>query len=327
MSASIRRRNVGKTTKNDSLMHRLVHWATDREPRPSLQRGAHSLFPFSTIGQRASKRSWVLNILAFILVLAGSCYLFDYIRDIYDESMVAHDVEVTRLFVEVPCSDDYGSKFKRCLPRKCGRCVMDNIFDEGMLESLRNIAIKGLAHGGSTGGASILDLHSGALSKGERFINIYKLKDKVFTGEDFAIYRKMKNAIKQKIAQEFEVPESELYLTSPTFFSRMDTKPSKTKHDEYWHTHIDKITYKTFYYTSLLYLADYGTDFMGGRFVFVGKRSNKTVEPKRGRLSFFTSGSENPHYVEKVVSGTRYAITVSFTCDKSAAIKDPGQDA
>lgn len=37
----------------------------------------------------------------------------------------------------------------------------------------------------------------------------------------------------------------------------------------------------------------------------------------------FTSGSENLHFVEKVTSGERYALTVSFTCDIEAAIKDP----
>lgn len=31
-----------------------------------------------------------------------------------------------------------------------------------------------MAFGGSSGGASILDLHSGALSKGKEFINVYK---------------------------------------------------------------------------------------------------------------------------------------------------------
>lgn len=46
------------------------------------------------------------------------------------------------------------------------------------------------------------------------------------------------------------------------------------------------------------------------------------VEPKKGRVSMFTSGAENLHYVEKVSSGVRYAITVSFTCDPSKAIKD-----
>lgn len=42
-----------------------------------------------------------------------------------------------------------------------------------------------------------------------------------------------------------------------------------------------------------------------------------------GRVSFFSSGSENIHRVEKVTWGTRYAITVSFTCDPEHAISDP----
>ena len=42
-----------------------------------------------------------------------------------------------------------------------------------------------------------------------------------------------------------------------------------------------------------------------------------------GRLSAFTSGAENVHYVERVSSGTRYAITISFTCNPSYAISDP----
>lgn len=42
-----------------------------------------------------------------------------------------------------------------------------------------------------------------------------------------------------------------------------------------------------------------------------------------GRVSFFSSGSENLHRVEKVAWGTRYAITVSFTCDPDYAIADP----
>lgn len=42
-----------------------------------------------------------------------------------------------------------------------------------------------------------------------------------------------------------------------------------------------------------------------------------------GRVSFFSSGSENLHQVEKVEWGTRYAITVSFTCDPDYAIADP----
>uniref|UniRef100_A0A4W5JYU2 2-oxoglutarate and iron dependent oxygenase domain containing 3 n=1 Tax=Hucho hucho TaxID=62062 RepID=A0A4W5JYU2_9TELE len=37
----------------------------------------------------------------------------------------------------------------------------------------------------------------------------------------------------------------------------------------------------------------------------------------------FSSGSKNLHRVEQVSLGTRYAITVSFTCDPAHAIADP----
>lgn len=57
--------------------------------------------------------------------------------------------------------------------------------------------------------------------------------------------------------------------------------------------------------------------------MFVDEKHNKTVEPRLARLSIFTSGAENLHYVEKVTSGTRYAMTISFTCDKNYAIEDP----
>ena len=96
-----------------------------------------------------------------------------------------------------------------------------------------------------------------------------------------------------------------------------------TKHDEYWHKHIDRETYGTFYYTSLLYLSEYEVDFTGGRFMFDDVGFEKIVEPRLGRLSYFTSGSENQHHVERVETGVRYAITVSFTCDKKHAISDP----
>ncbi|PNI21505.1 OGFOD3 isoform 10, partial [Pan troglodytes] len=52
--------------------------------------------------------------------------------------------------------------------------------------------------------------------------------------------------------------------------------------DEYWHAHVDKVTYGSFDYTSLLYLSNYLEDFGGGRFVFMEEGANKTVEPRAG---------------------------------------------
>ena len=240
-----------------------------------------------------------------------------------EKTFVSVDETVFRRFLKVKCSEDYDVKFKGCSPKKCGRVVMDGLVNQDEAAQLVSLAQKGMAHGGSAGGPTILDLHSGALTLGEKFVNIYKITIGLFTARDFDVYKRVKDKIQNAIAQEFGLRRSKLYLTKPTFFSKITPKPAKTAHDEYWHPHVDKVTYGSFYYTSLLYLTDFNKNFTGGRFVFVGKNGNQTVEPKTGRVSFFTSGSENLHHVQKVSSGTRYAITVSFTCDKQHAISNP----
>lgn len=229
----------------------------------------------------------------------------------------------------IQCSEDYKNEvntFPGCVPEKCGRAVSDRLVTELEAETLLDIGKRGLSLGGSDGGASILDLHSGALSKGRHFVNIYKLKeaDNLFNIRDFAVYRVVRTKIQQAVAHNFGISAESLYLTHPTFFSKLSSEDPATPHDEYWHPHTDKETYDSFHYTSLLYLTDYGIDFQGGRFIFVEKdNSTVVVEPRKGRVSMFTSGSENIHFVERVKSGVRYALTVSFTCDKKYAIKDP----
>ncbi|TWW81676.1 2-oxoglutarate and iron-dependent oxygenase domain-containing protein 3, partial [Takifugu flavidus] len=256
----------------------------------------------------------------------------------------------------IQCSEDYNNykRYPGCTPQKCGRAVIDAVVSREEAQSLKRLAERGLALAGSEGGASILDLHSGALSMGKQFVNIYRyfgdhIGD-VFTEEDFQLYRAVRGRIQAVIADTFGLDPKLMYLTKPTFFSRINSTTAKTQHDEYWHPHIDKVTYGSFDYTSLLYLSDYGSDFSGGRFIFMDQDSNSTVEPRAGnyqlikcsislcyfepclfprsflhtgRVSFFSSGSENIHRVEKVTWGTRYAITVSFTCDPEYAISDP----
>ncbi|XP_030611014.1 2-oxoglutarate and iron-dependent oxygenase domain-containing protein 3 isoform X1 [Archocentrus centrarchus] len=229
----------------------------------------------------------------------------------------------------IRCSEDYENykRYPGCTPQTCGRAVTDSVVTREEALTLRRLAERGLALAGSEGGASILDLHSGALSMGKQFVNIYRyFGDRigdVFTQEDLQLYRDVRGRIQEVIAQTFDLDPTLMYLTKPTFFSRINSTAAKTQHDEYWHPHIDKVTYGSFDYTSLLYLSDYGSDFTGGRFVFMDQNGNRTVEPRAGRVSFFSSGSENLHRVEKVAWGTRYAITVSFTCDPAHAISDP----
>ncbi|XP_061665391.1 urotensin-2 receptor 2 [Syngnathoides biaculeatus] len=274
----------------------------------------------------------LLALLLVILCLCGAAtwLLFSLDSDI-TETLVTQREHVTpepRVYI-VQCSEDYENykRYPGCTPQKCGRAVADGVVTREEAQLLRRLAERGLQLAGSEGGASILDLHSGALSMGQQFVNIYRyfgeqIQD-VFTEEDFHLYRDVRKRIQTLIAEEFGLDQALMYLTKPTFFSRINSTIAKTQHDEYWHPHIDKVTYGSFDYTSLLYLSDYGVDFTGGRFVFMDQDGNKTVEPKAGRVSFFSSGSENLHRVEKVTWGTRYAITVSFTCDPTQAIADP----
>lgn len=281
--------------------------------------------------QKDSRQKWLK--VAFFLSSAMLAYLLSgrylFGEDGVTEVLAHHGEHLQDKFIEVPCSEDYDShkRFEDCTPRKCGRGVTDALISREEADRIRRIAEKGLSLGGSDGGASILDLHSGVLSLGKHFINMYRYYgDKIsdtFTEEDFQLYRDVRQRVQQKIALTFGISSSSMYLTKPTFFSRINSSDAKTTHDEYWHPHVDKVTYGSFDYTSLLYLSDYTEDFGGGRFVFMDEAANRTVEPRAGRVSFFTSGSENLHRVEKVQWGTRYAITISFTCNPDHGIGDP----
>lgn len=81
----------------------------------------------------------------------------------------------------VDCDKDYLNEITElrsgCVPNKCGRFVTDSLVNESEAVALLELAQAGFRYGGSSGGASILDLHSGALSQGESFVNIYKLAE------------------------------------------------------------------------------------------------------------------------------------------------------
>lgn len=99
-----------------------------------------------------------------------------------------------------------------------------------------------MALGGSSGGATIVDLHSGALSYKDKFINVYAHDKQLLTPTDKAIYQLVRKKIQQAIADSFSINYDSLHLTHPTFFSKLTNAEAKTIHDEYWHPHIDKVT-------------------------------------------------------------------------------------
>ncbi|KNC81349.1 hypothetical protein SARC_06323 [Sphaeroforma arctica JP610] len=273
---------------------------------------------------------------------------FDVQNSSYDvagpgHTIVAYQSEVfdEPLTTEVTCGD-YKPVVSGCTPTKCGRFLKDNVFNATVIQTMINIIEKGMVFGGGAGGPSILDLASGAVSHGEQFISIFQAakqnKQEIFNQKDRETFLHVKNTLKDTIEDHFGTKN--LYLTAPTFFSRITDKPAKTANDIYWMPHIDRRTYGSFVYTSLVYLNDQGVDYEGGEFLFIerddvtpgqqrtptdspDKYSQSIVQPRAGRMSFFTSGDENEHTVKMVTSGTRYAVTISFTCDEASAIPDP----
>lgn len=92
------------------------------------------------------------------------------------------------------CSADYRAELETypgCVPEKCGRIVTDKLVSATEVDVLLKLAKNGLDLADSDGSVSILDLHSGALSKGQGFMNVYKLPatKKIFNNVDIAIYR------------------------------------------------------------------------------------------------------------------------------------------
>ena len=60
-----------------------------------------------------------------------------------------------------------------CSPTFCSRLVVDGFLSKAEAGGLRKLVDFALSVGGADGGAEIVDLHSGAVSKGSRFIDLY----------------------------------------------------------------------------------------------------------------------------------------------------------
>eukprot|EP00126_Sphaerothecum_destruens_P005430 Sdes_comp18758_c0_seq2m9156 len=132
--------------------------------------------------------------------------------------------------IPVNCSSDYQPVYQGCTPEKCGRLVIDGVFLESDIDLLQTTASTLVSrYGGSSGGATILDLHSGALSLGDKFLNIYTLAEiekkknnnfvPVVTEATALAYSRVKTSIEEVVKREFLC--SYIHLTKPTFFSKI----------------------------------------------------------------------------------------------------------
>ncbi|GLE11351.1 hypothetical protein PINS_up023731 [Pythium insidiosum] len=204
----------------------------------------------------------------------------------------------------------------------CGRAVRDGFVTPAEVAQLREIAEIGMANRSRLGGPTIMDINTGFVKDNNGLVNIYQSRRDAppiprFTAEQFDLYRRTIEKIRLALVQEFGLKH--LYFTAPTFITRIvgnaSWEPAEI-HDEYWHPHVDKDNTQHYDYSGLLYLSDYADEFTGGLFAFIDKTSEQVVEPARGRLMMFTSGKENLHQVRKVLTGTRYVMSMWFTCDE-----------
>eukprot|EP00457_Paulinella_chromatophora_P010768 gb/GEZN01010884.1/.p1 GENE.gb/GEZN01010884.1/~~gb/GEZN01010884.1/.p1 ORF type:complete len:350 (+),score=43.31 gb/GEZN01010884.1/:110-1159(+) len=236
-----------------------------------------------------------------------------------------------------PCQE-YAVKQPLCSPPpSCGRYVHPNFLTSEEVLQLKELAVQAMEYGGGAGPVTIFDVPSGALSYGEQFISLYgmlksQLEDKsnehATTEQNepkisldvslVEVYLRVADKAKKTVMERFNVSSEMLGLTTPSFFSRISGDvPARTLHDEYWHEHVDTEQYGSFAFTALLYLSEGQTDFEGGEFVFGASENTPEVQvdPSPGTFLAFTSGPENPHWVQQVTHGVRYALTIAFSCD------------
>lgn len=268
-----------------------------------------------------------------------------------ESNTIAHQSSTynTPNFQELDCSEEYSTNpptSDNCTPTKCGRLVLDGVLTDEEVEVLTSIARDGtMIAGGGAGGASIIELHTSSASAGENFISLFNRAkqgheqtingmEEIYSEYNMQKYSEIKEKLMGVVAETWGIDQTRLNLAAPTFFSRLTNKKAVTENDQYWHKHVDTLQYRVFHYTGLVYLSDYSTDFEGGRFIFdtvdrnskfkaKGHPTQQIVEPKKGRFSVFTSGHENPHHVERVSEGIRYAFTMGFTCNAEFKIEDP----
>jgi hypothetical protein len=152
----------------------------------------------------------------------------------------------------VACARTQAAGDDSCQPKDCGRFVVDSFVTPAA--ALKSIADVAMLHGEGNG-ATIFDLHSGALSKGTKFIDAYRAvresppSGKYFTRSDFDLLLRTKERIEATISDHFKVSDLRLsersalggfcvltkHVATPTFFARLDSeRPPKTLNDEYW---------------------------------------------------------------------------------------------
>ncbi|CAL8142345.1 unnamed protein product [Orchesella dallaii] len=246
-----------------------------------------------------------------------------------EQSFASFDEEITTKAMKTRCSpslDEAVKPFPKCIPKQCGRFVVDNLFAPQEIYALKELMERIFNEGKVEGAATVFDLQLGIMQLEGETLDLFKLNSTkpIFQKSDQIIYLNLKGKLQRLISSYFAVDHWSLYAAAPFFITRLTRKFAKRENDEYWHPAVHQKQFKTYQFSTVLFMSDYGTDIDGGRLIFIdGDNTNRTVDPKVGRAIAFSAGEESLHYTERVLKGTRYAITVGFTCNPKDAVADP----
>lgn len=125
----------------------------------------------------------------------------------------------------------------------------------------------------------------------------------------------------ETISKTFGVDEYKIHFCSVSELTRF--KPVINFRE---FRHVDKVRAPALLVTSIIWLSTTGVEFDGGRTEYLtGGPEPFTpllVEPKQGRFAAWTSGYENPHGVQEMESGERFALLFAITADPDLGYKN-----
>ncbi|XP_070492335.1 2-oxoglutarate and iron-dependent oxygenase domain-containing protein 3-like [Chironomus tepperi] len=244
------------------------------------------------------------------IVLAGSVFAMVYFMSNKEKTstLAGYKEDIPLREHKLICSADSFTeaefeKHPKCISA-CKRFVTDNLMNENEIEQLQELARKLFQNHDES--SEIYHINSNSIALDDVTKSIHDT------------IKSIQPKIIENIAQRFEISHNLLYITSPTYFSKITN--ITTEYSESMHRHhYDKEIKKNVHYTVIIFLSNYKRNFHGGRFIFVEfekkKKKNHIVDPKAGRVVVYSAGGENTHVLENILNGNLVSLTLSFTCE------------
>merc|ERR1712048_436436 len=139
--------------------------------------------------------------------------------------------------------------------------------------------------------------------------------------EGFLLTSRLLERVRLRVAEALNISE---VFYSGSLLKRMDYPPLQDDMQldlnyDANNPHVDKANIASYDWSALLYFNSVGKDYEGGELVFNDVDADRMVRPLAGRMIAFSSGMENLHRVQPMVKGSRYVLSMWFTCSEKHA--------